>query len=74
MLNDLAATVEDLRPLLQALGHAVEPGLVFKAGNRAHIIRASRAIAVATRLSITAIDFGEIARPAVADLAASSRE
>ena len=33
MLDDLAATVESLRPLLQALGHAIEHGLVFEAGN-----------------------------------------
>src|SRR5580704_11919960 len=31
MLNDLATTVENLRPLLQALGHAIEHGLVFEA-------------------------------------------
>jgi hypothetical protein len=29
MLDDLAATVENLRPLLQALGHAIERLLVF---------------------------------------------
>jgi hypothetical protein len=37
MLDDLAATVENLRPLLQALGHAIERLLVFEA------VRASRA-------------------------------
>src|SRR5277367_865768 len=68
MLNDLAATVENLRPLLQALGHAIEHGLVFEARNGAHVVRASRAHrAVTTGSSITVIDFGEIAQPAVAD-------
>jgi hypothetical protein len=68
MLDDLAATVENLRPFLQALGHAIEHGLVFETGNGAHVVRASRAHrAVTTGSSITVIDFGEIARPAVAD-------
>ena len=68
MLNDLAATVENLRPLLQALGHAIEHGLVFEARNGAQVVRASRAHrAVMTGSSITVIDFGEIAQPAVAD-------
>src|ERR1700720_247371 len=58
----------NLRPLLQALGHAIEHGLVFEARNGAHVVRASRAHrAVATSSSITVIDFGEIAQPAVAD-------
>jgi hypothetical protein len=68
MLDDFAATVENLRPLLQALGHAIEHGLVFEARNGAHVVRASRAHrAVTTGSSITVIDFGEIAQPAVAD-------
>src|ERR1700678_2579337 len=68
MLDDLTATVENLRPLLQALGHAIEHGLVFEAGNGAHVVRASRAErAVTTGSSIAVIDFGEIAQPAVAD-------
>src|SRR5271169_5468410 len=68
MLNDLAATVENLRPLLQARGHAIEHGLVFEARNGAHVVRASRAHrAVTTGFSIPVIDFGEIAQPAVAD-------
>src|SRR5580700_9992485 len=68
MLDDLATTVENLRPLLQARGHAIEHGLVFEAGNRAHVVRASRAHrAVTTGSSIAVIDFGEIAQPAVAD-------
>src|ERR1700733_6093040 len=68
MLDDFATTVENLGPCFEALGHAVERGLVFEAGNRAHVVRASRAHwAVTTRASITIIDFGEIAQPAVAD-------
>src|SRR3984957_14824036 len=67
MLNDLAATVENLRPLLQALGHAIEHGLVFEARNGAHVVRASRAHRAVTTGSIAVIDFGEIAQPAVAD-------
>ena len=66
MLRDRG--VENLRSLLQALGHAIEHGLVFEAGNRAHVVRASRAHrAVTTGSSITVIDFGKIAQPAVAD-------
>jgi hypothetical protein len=62
MLDDLAATVENLRPLLQALGHATERLLVFEAGDRANVVRASRAQrAVTTRSSIAAIDLGKIA-------------
>src|ERR1700684_4409189 len=68
MLDDLAATVENLRPLLQALGHAIEHGLVFEARNGAHVGRASRAHRVVmTGSPVTVIDFGEIAQPAVAD-------
>src|SRR5580698_4888250 len=68
MLNDLATTVENLGPRFEALGHAVERGLVFEAGNGAHVVRASRAHrAVTTGSSIAVIDFGEIAQPAVAD-------
>ncbi len=68
MLDDLAATVENLRSLLQALGHAIEPGLVFEVGNGARPVRASGADrAVTTGSSIAVIDFGEIAQPAVAD-------
>ena len=68
MLDDFATTVANLRPLLQALGHAIEHGLVFEAGNGAHVVRASRAYrAVSTSSSIPVIDFGEIAQPAVAD-------
>jgi hypothetical protein len=64
MFDDL----ENLGPLLQALGHAIEHGLVFEAGNGACVVRASRAHrAVTTGSSITVIDFGEIAQPAVAD-------
>jgi hypothetical protein len=48
MLNDFAATVENLRPLLQALGHAIEHGLVFEARNRARVVCASRAQRAAT--------------------------
>ena len=40
----------------------------FEAGNRAHVVRASRAHrAVATCSSITVIDFGKIAQPTAAD-------
>jgi hypothetical protein len=68
MLDDLAATAENLWPLLQALGHAIEHGLIFEAGNGADVVRASRAHrAVTTGSSITVIDFGEIAQLAVAD-------
>jgi hypothetical protein len=67
MLDDLAATIENLRPLLQALGHAIEHRLVFETRNGAtsFVHRAHRA--VTTGSSITVIDFGEIAQPAVAD-------
>jgi hypothetical protein len=68
MLDDLAAAVENRRPRFEALGHAIENVLVFEAKNRAGVVRASRAHrAVTTGSSITVIDFGEIAQPAVAD-------
>ena len=68
MLDDLAATVENLGPLLQALGHAIEHNLVFEARNGAHVVGASRAQgAPAAGSSIAVIDFGEIAQPAMAD-------
>ncbi len=35
MLDDLAATVENLWPRFEALGHTIENVLVFEAGNRA---------------------------------------
>src|ERR1700729_2299555 len=68
MLNDLAATVENLRPLLQALGHAIEHGLVFEARNGAHVVRASRTHrAVTAGFRVAIVDLLEIAQPAVAD-------
>jgi homoserine kinase len=42
MLNDLAATVENLGPGFEAFGHAIERVLVFETGDRANVVRASR--------------------------------
>src|SRR5208282_1590667 len=68
VLDDLAATVKNLGPRFEALGHAVEHGLVFEAGNRAHVVCASRAQrTLAAGFRVAVVDPFEIAQPAVAD-------
>ena len=68
MLDDLAATIENLGPRFEALDHAIEHGLVFEAGNRAHVVRPSRAQrTIAAGFRVAVVDLFEIAQPAAAD-------
>ncbi|MGB7977109.1 MAG: hypothetical protein WCF81_22785 [Roseiarcus sp.] len=64
MLDGLAATVENLWPRLQALGHAIEPGLVFAAGDGANVVRISHTTGSYDRFLDYRNRLGEIAQPA----------
>ena len=68
MLDDLAATVENLGPRFEAFSHAIEHVLVFETGRRANIVRASRAKRTdPAGFRRAVIDLRKIAQPAVAD-------
>src|ERR1700730_4482203 len=68
VLNDLAAAIENVWSGRHALGHAIERVLVLETGNRANVVRTSRAQwAIETGFWVTVVDLLEIAQPTLAD-------
>jgi hypothetical protein len=67
VLDDVAATGENLGPRSEAFGHAIERVLDFETGHRANVVRASRAERTnAAGFRVAVVDLLEIAQPAVA--------